>query len=173
MPPELAMIGKTLLNLDEIGRALAPRFDPNAAIRRHAAGITEQQMARDFSLGTLFSTAVDLKNFIQHLPGRVNRILDRVADNNLEIKVDAIDEAHLMEGMQKVANRITLGLVLAALIIGAALLMRVETSFRLFGYPGIAILLFLAAAVGGVALVITILASDISASRRKKRQLTR
>jgi hypothetical protein len=76
-----------------------------------------------------------------------------------------------MEGMQKVANRITLGLVLASLIVGAALLMRVETSFRLFGYPGLAILLFLAAAVGGFCLVVAILASDIRASRKKKRKL--
>jgi ubiquinone biosynthesis protein len=169
LPPELAMIGKTLLNLDEIGLTLAPRFDPNAAIRRHAAEITEQQMARDFSLGALFSTAVDLKTFIQHLPGRVNRILDRLADNEFQVKVDAIDEARLMEGMQKVANRISLGLVLAALIVGAALLMRVETAFTLFGYPGIAILLFLAAAAGGIALVVSILASDIRAKRKPRR----
>jgi predicted unusual protein kinase regulating ubiquinone biosynthesis (AarF/ABC1/UbiB family) len=169
LPPELAMIGKTLLNLDEIGLTLAPGFDPNAAIRRHAAEITEQQMARDFSLGALFSTAVDLKNFVQHLPGRVNRILDRLADNEFQVKVDAIDEARLMEGMQKVANRISLGLVLAALIIGAALLMRVDTPFTLFGYPGLAILLFLAAAAGGVALAISILVSDIRAKRKPRR----
>ena len=85
------MIGKTLLNLDEIGQTLAPRFDPNAAIKRHAGEITEQQMTRDFSLGTLFSTVVDLKNFVQHLPGRVNRILDRLADNDFQVRVDAID----------------------------------------------------------------------------------
>ncbi len=169
LPPELAMIGKTLLNLDEIGLTLAPRFDPNAAIRRHAAEITEQRMARDFSLGALFSTAVDLKNFVQHLPGRVNRILDRLADNEFQVKVDAIDEAQLMEGMQKVANRISLGLILAALIVGAALLMRVETPFTLFGYPGLAILLFLAAAAGGIALAVSILVSDIRAKRRPRR----
>ena len=169
LPAELAMIGKTLLNLDEIGLTLAPRFDPNAAIRRHAAEITEHQMARDLSLGTLFSTAVDLKNFVQHLPGRVNRILDRLADNDFQVKVDAIDEARLMEGMQKVANRISLGVILAALIVGAALLMRVDTPFRLFGYPGLAILLFLAAAAGGVALAVSILVSDIRSKRRPRR----
>jgi ubiquinone biosynthesis protein len=171
LPPELAMIGKTLLNLDEIGHTLAPGFDSNAAVRRHAARITEEQMARDVSPGSLFSAAVELKSFVQRLPGRVNRILDRVAENDLRVRVDAIDEAQLMEGMQKVANRITLGLVLAALIVGAALLMRVETSFRLFGYPGLAILLFLAAAVGGCCLVVAILASDITASRKKRRKL--
>jgi predicted unusual protein kinase regulating ubiquinone biosynthesis (AarF/ABC1/UbiB family) len=171
LPPELAMIGKTLLNLDEIGHTLAPTFDTNAAVRRHAARITEEQMARDVSPGSLFSAAVELKNFVQHLPGRVNRILDRLAANDLRFRVDALDEASLMEGMQKVANRITLGLVLASLIVGAALLMRVETSFHLFGYPGLAILLFLAAAIGGFSLVIVILASDITANRRKRRKL--
>jgi hypothetical protein len=59
-----------------------------------------------------------------------------------------------------VANRITLGLVLAALIVGAALLMRVQTSFTILGYPGIAILLFLAAAGGGFWLTLTILVWD-------------
>jgi len=73
-----------------------------------------------------------------------------------------------MEGMQKVANRIALGVVLAALIVGAALLMDVPTTFQIFGYPGIAMLLFLAAAAGGAALAISILANDIRSSRKAK-----
>jgi predicted unusual protein kinase regulating ubiquinone biosynthesis (AarF/ABC1/UbiB family) len=168
LPPELAMIGKTLLNLDEIGRTLAPDFDPNAAIRRHAADITQSRMVRDLSVGSLFSTAVDLKNFVTQLPGRVNRILDRVADNDLRLRVETIDETRLMEGLQKVANRIATGLVLAALIIGAALLMDVPTSFRIFGYPGLAILLFLVAAAGGFGLVISILLNDVRARGKIK-----
>ena len=167
MPPELAMIGKTLLNLDEIGHALAPHFDPNAAIRRHAADITQEQIGRDVSLGSLFSAAVEAKNFVQQLPSRVNRILDRIAENDVRFKVDTIDEVRLMEGLQKVANRIATGLVLAALIVGAALMMDVPTDYRMFGYPGIAMVLFIAAAAGGAALVVTILVNDIKARRRK------
>jgi len=51
-------------------------------------------------------------------------------------------------------------LIIAALIVGAAMLMRVETSFRIWGYPGLAILLFLAAAGAGVFLLINILFYD-------------
>jgi ubiquinone biosynthesis protein len=167
LPPELAMIGKTLLNLDKIGQTLAPDFDPNAAIRRHAADITEDQVTRDFSFGSFFSSVVELKNFVQHLPGRVNRILDRLADNEFKVKVDAIDESTLMDGMQKVANRVATGLILAALIVGAALMMRVETQFQLFGYPGIAIICFLVAAAGGIALVGTIVLNDIKSRPTK------
>jgi hypothetical protein len=59
-----------------------------------------------------------------------------------------------------VANRITLGLVVAALIVGAAMLMRVETSFRIFGYPGLAMILFILAAAAGFMLAFSILFYD-------------
>ncbi len=50
--------------------------------------------------------------------------------------------------------------MLASLIVGAALLMRVETSFRIMGYPGFAILCFMLAAGGGIAFVLSILFYD-------------
>ncbi|HEX6132876.1 MAG TPA: hypothetical protein VFZ24_02760, partial [Longimicrobiales bacterium] len=109
--------------------------------------------------------ALELNEFIQDLPGRLNRMMDRVADNRIRIKVDAIDETELITGMQKIANRITTGLVLAALIIGAAMLMRVQTAFTILGYPGFAILLFIGAVVGGVFLLYDILSHD----RRSRR----
>ncbi|HWC64571.1 MAG TPA: AarF/ABC1/UbiB kinase family protein, partial [Thermoanaerobaculia bacterium] len=73
---------------------------------------------------------------------------------------DAIDERLLIEGLHKIANRIALGLVLASLIVGAALLMQVPTRFQIFGYPGLAMLLFLAAAAGGIALALSIVFGD-------------
>jgi len=160
LPSELTMLGKTLLNLDQIAEALDPTFNPNASIRRNAAEIMRGRLLKSASPGNMFGGILELKEFMERLPGRVNKILDTVANNQLEVKVDAIDEARLMAGFQKVANRITLGLVLAALIIGAAMLMRVETSFRILGYPGLAIIFFLVAAGGGIALMLSILLKD-------------
>ena len=62
--------------------------------------------------------------------------------------------------------------MLAALILGAALLMSVPTDFRILGYPGLAMLFFLGAAVGGVMLVAQILWSD-RADRAKGRKVPR
>jgi ubiquinone biosynthesis protein len=166
VPPELAMLGKTLLNLDQVGRSLDPKFDPNAAIRRHAAELTQLRMRKAVSPGRLFGTVIEMKDFLENLPGRVNKILDTVASNGLQVKVDAIDEKLLMEGFQKVANRIAVGLILAALIVGAAMLMKVETPFRILGYPGLAMIFFIVAAGMGIALVIDILLHDLRANRR-------
>ena len=160
VPAELTMLGKTLLNLDQVGRTIAPEFDPNASIRRNAAQIMQQRLLKSLSPGNLFSGVLELKDLVQRLPARLNKIIDAIANNEMKISVDAIDEKTLVLGFQKVANRITVGLIIAALIVGAAMMMRVETTFRIWGYPGLAILLFLAAAGAGVFLLINILFYD-------------
>jgi predicted unusual protein kinase regulating ubiquinone biosynthesis (AarF/ABC1/UbiB family) len=170
VPPELTLLGKTLLNLDVVGRTLDPHFDPNAAIRRYAAEITRQRMLKALSPGHFLETALELKDFVQRLPGRVNKIMDLAASNSLQVGIDAIDEKVLIEGFQKIANRITLGLILAALIVGAAMLMRVDTSFRILGYPGLAMLCFLAAAGGGLTLVWNIVRSDVHREEKPRKR---
>src|SRR6185436_4713630 len=95
VPSELMMLGKTLLNLDQVGRALDPTFDPNASIRRNAADLTRHRLRKTLSPGNLLSAAMEVKEFAERLPGRINKILDTVASNGLEVKVDAIDEKAL------------------------------------------------------------------------------
>jgi hypothetical protein len=46
------------------------------------------------------------------------------------------------------------------------MLMRVETSFRIFGYPGFAMIFFLLAAIAGVGLAITIIMADVNARKK-------
>jgi hypothetical protein len=115
------------------------------------------------------TSLIDVKDFIEKFPGRANKILDAVGNNELSIKVDAIDERIVLEGLQKVANRITLGLVIAAMIVGAAMLMKVETSFKILGYPGFAMLFFLIAAAGGIWLGLVIIWSDKHAKDDSKK----
>lgn len=108
---------------------------------------------------------MESRSFIGKLPGRVNRILDLVANNDLKVRTDVVDEALLMEGVQKVANRITTGLVIAAFIVGAALLAGVPTKWTLFGYPALAVCFFFAGAVGGIGLLVESLWKDVKAER--------
>lgn len=166
LPPEMTLVGKALLNLDQVGHTLAPDFDPNESIRRNAALLTQQKLRASFTWGNFFGSLLEAKETVEQLPARVNTILDRVANNEVEIKIDAIDERTLIDGMQKIANRITTGLILAALIVGAAMLMDVPTSFRILGYPGLAMLLFIMAAGGGAGLVVSILLHDRKARKK-------
>jgi ubiquinone biosynthesis protein len=163
-------IGEPGPDVDEAGLrhdTLSPDVDVNRALGEEAASLMQQRMQQGMSASNIFTAALETKEFLEQLPRRVNKVLDAVADNDLKLNIEVLDEGAVIDGLQKVANRITLGLLLAALIVGAAMLMRVETSFRLFGYPGLAMLFFLAAAGGGVWLGYSILTGDKPARRKR------
>lgn len=166
MPSDLSMLGKALLNLDEVGRTLAPDFDVQGAIRRHAGELMQERMRGSFSPSNMLSAALEMKQFVEALPSRVNRLLDAATNNELKLKMEVIDEGAIIDGFQKIANRVTLGLIVAALIVGAAMLMQIETDFRILGYPGLAMIFFLIAVGGGMWLAYSILSSDRPARRQ-------
>lgn len=160
VPTELTLLGKTLLQLDEIGKVLDPDFDPNASIRRNVAMLLNQRMWKAMTPGNIAASILDIKDFVGALPNRLSRILDAVANAEMEVKIKAVDAPLLMVGLHKIANRITSGLILAALIIGASLLMNVKTTFTIFGYPGLPIIFFMSAAAGAFHLLVTIFLHD-------------
>jgi predicted unusual protein kinase regulating ubiquinone biosynthesis (AarF/ABC1/UbiB family) len=168
VPTELTLLGKTLLQMDELGKILAPNFDPYAAIRRNAGEIMARRVKMQFSQAGVLTSLLEMKEFITGLPTRVNRLLDGVTNAEFEVKIRSMDAKTVVEGFQKVANRITAGIILASLILGAALLMRIQTSFQLMGYPGLAILCFLAAAAGGLWLLFNIFFQDEKIKKNKK-----
>jgi ubiquinone biosynthesis protein len=160
IPQQLTMLGKTLLNLDEVGRTLDPGFQPNLAIQRHAADLMRRRTLKSASPANLLNSLLETNEFVQRLPGRLNRMFDAVTEKELEVKVRVANDDLLLAGLQKIANRIATGAVLAALIIGASMLMQVDTAFRLLGYPGFAIILFLGAAIGGIILIVDVAMTD-------------
>ena len=167
LPSEFTLIAKALLNLDRSVFTLDPNFEPTAVIRQRATEILQRNIMDSITPANLVTSVVEIKEFAEKLPSRINKILDTVGNNELRFNVDAIDEKMIVEGFQKIANRITLGLILAALIVGAALLVRVDTPFRILGYPGLPMIFFLVAAIAGIGLAISIVSTDVKARRKR------
>jgi len=168
-PPELALLGKALLHLDDVARTLDPNLDLNRMVRHHSQSILRRHMLKRLSPESIATSALEVYELFQQMPPRLNAFLDTLATNKLELKVDAFDESRLMDNLQKIANRIATGLVLAALIMGAALMMQVRTRFTLFGYPGLAMVLFLLAVVCAFVLLLSIWLNDDWRVWRNKR----
>ena len=163
------LLGKTMLQLDEVGRLLDPSFDPYASIRSNVTELIKRRLFNDLTKGNVYSSLLEMKEFTTALPSRLNRIMDAVTNSELEVKVTATDAETVLVGMQEIANRVTMGIVLAGLLIGASLLMRVSTNFQFWGFPGLAILCFIAAVMGACWLAISIFVHDYK-NRRKFRR---
>jgi ubiquinone biosynthesis protein len=166
-PPEMAMIGKALLNLDRTTHHLDPSFAPAEAIRHNVREILRSGLTT--SPGDLVAGALDVKELTSQFPQRANRILDSLADGEFRLRVDAIDEERLHTVLQRLATRVTLGMVIAATILGASLLMQVPTDHHILGYPAIAMILFAIAILGGAALATWVVVTDRKVARTELR----
>jgi predicted unusual protein kinase regulating ubiquinone biosynthesis (AarF/ABC1/UbiB family) len=163
-PPEMSMVGKALLNLDMVARILDPDVAPVDIVQDRALELVRGGMTP--SLSGVVNAALEAREFAEQLPGRVNRAMDALASGRFELRVDAFDEAAFLRGLHRMANRVAIGVVLAALIIGAALLSRIRTDVTIAGYPAIAFVLFMIAALGGIWLCLTIAVSDRKLRRK-------
>ena len=84
VPAELTMLGKTLLNLDLVGRTLCPTFDPNSSIRRNAAEMMHERTMKSLSPSNLLTGLLEAKEFIERLPARLNDLLDLLSQQQTQ-----------------------------------------------------------------------------------------
>ena len=156
LPAELTLLAKALFNLDGVTRALDPLFSPMEAIREYANQLTAQRAKKDFSPRRLLQMASQGTEFLSTLPHRLDVITQRLATGDFETRVEVPQMQSLLGGLQKVANRIFSGLVIAALIVASAMLIDVRRTLGTIG--------FVIAAVIGVYMLVTIFLTD----RRKE-----
>tara|TARA_Y100000589_G_scaffold330545_1_gene380534 strand:+ start:1447 stop:3108 length:1662 start_codon:yes stop_codon:yes gene_type:complete len=149
LPPIMTTIGKTLLNLDELARTIAPTFNPSDTVRRYSSKILTKHFRRSFSRMRLYDAAIEISRLVEEAPRRMNKLLDTIVRQDLGLKIDAIDEEKLISGFEKIANRITFGLIVAALYLSGAMTLNVEHAGPRFGdVPLLSILLFMGAFLG-------------------------
>ncbi|GGD54172.1 ABC1 kinase family protein [Pseudoxanthomonas indica] len=168
-PPELSLLGKTLLNLDAVSRCLAPSLDVKDVVERHLQHVMRARLRQSLSSPNLASELIEIQTLLREGPRKLSDALSLVAENKLQMRVTGLEESRLMENLQKIANRISAGLVTAALIVASSLMMRVETRSTLWGYPTVALLLFLVGAGLGVCIVVSALRGDRAARSREER----
>jgi ubiquinone biosynthesis protein len=124
LPAELTLLAKALFNLDAVTRALDPSFNPSSTMRDYAANIANERARRDLSPRRLFQMATDTSDLVNALPRRLDTITERMARNDFAVRVDTPQLGDLLKGMEKIANRIFTGLVLAGLLIAASSLLQ-------------------------------------------------
>ena len=166
-PPELSLLGKTLLNLERVADALAPDVDVREVVEGHLDGVMRGRLRKALSPSSIATELMEVQGLLRDAPRKVSDLLSLLADNRFKVQVVGLDK--LMESLQKIANRIAAGVITASLIIGAALMMRIDTGPHLFGYPAIALVLFLIGAGLGITIVVNSLRSDRKAKPKEER----
>ena len=152
LPSELTLLAKAMVNLDAVTRAIDPTFSPIQTIRDYGKQLAAERARRDISPRRLAELAIQGSELAMALPHRIDLITSRLASNAFQTTVEVPQLTSLIEAMQKVANRVFSGLVLAGVLVASAMVL---PNRRILGTAG-----FLLAGIIGVWMVLAIVWSD-------------
>ena len=159
MPRELLLLDKCILELEGLGRLLHP--DVNVLVESQQ--FAQQLIAKRFGPAAMAKGAVDTvkeyQTFVHTFPSQMGQILKKMMSDKFTIDFVHKGLEELMGEMDRSSNRLTFGVIVAALIIGSSLVMAFGGGPKLYGYPFMGILGFIAAGVLGLWLAFLILRS--------------
>jgi len=161
-PAELALLAKTMLHLDSVTKRLDPDFDPQTVIRHYAERLMTQKLTQKFDPRNFYPALLDLNQLMLDMPHRAREMIDLIPAGRLAFGVKLLQAEEFLSGVHKIANRITVGVVIAALLIASALMMLTAHGEKL------AVIGFIAAGVAAVYLIVSTFIQDKHDKERAK-----
>jgi ubiquinone biosynthesis protein len=152
LPAELTLLAKTLFNLDVVTKAIDATYSPIPTIREFGNQLIAERARRDLNPRRLYQLATEGSDLLMALPHRMDLITSRLASNDFEAKLRVPQVSQIIEALQKVANRVFSGLVLAGLLVASAMLLPYGRTLGMAGF-------ILAGAIG-LWMVLSILWTD-------------
>lgn len=153
---DYALMSKAVVSIEEVGRSLDPAFD----LRPHAETVLKELARERSSPRLLLRRSSDMIRTalvgLQDLPFELRRLMRRLEHDNLAINLHHRGLEEHDQAVKVAANRIALGVIIGALIIGSSLIVTTGAEPHLFGYPVLGIVGFVLSAVLGLYVVVDI-----------------
>ena len=123
LPPDLALMIKAFLTLEGMGRQLDPDFDMAGAARPFLQRVVLQRYSPRTLLKRGRRTALDAMELVGDLPRELRRLLRTARRGRLHMQVEVTSLKAFGEQVDRAANRLTMGVITAALVVGSSIVM--------------------------------------------------
>ncbi|MGB3789550.1 MAG: AarF/UbiB family protein [Phormidesmis sp.] len=155
-PANIGLFTKSLANLEGVARQFDPSINLMGEIKPLMVDLFQQQLLGADPLQLFLRTGLEFRNLSMSAPRQLGFLLDRLSDETLQWNVQIQGLSSMQRSLEKAANRRAFSTVVAALIIGAAI---VSTNQQTEQLQWLSVLLFASASFLGLWLLGSILRS--------------
>jgi len=157
IPPDLFLMIKALGTVEGVGRMLDPDFDMIAQSTPFIARVKLERYKPERIAEGVFDLSAKLLRFLRQFPKELLDISQIIRQQKLKLQIEHRGFETMLATHDRISNRISFSILIAALIIGSALIVISETPPLIYGISLIGIILFFAAAIMGIWLLVAIL----------------
>ncbi|GAB4312966.1 MAG: AarF/ABC1/UbiB kinase family protein [Methanobacteriaceae archaeon] len=162
LPKDFILLGRVLSMAEDLGRKLEPNFNgiefAEPLIHKLFKKKLNPLRMLDYQTQYLF----ELEHIVKDLPQTINQTLLRAKKGKIKMDMEISNLDRFADKMEKIVDRISIALIIAALIIGSSLILQTNKGMPMpvIGFSTIGLVVFLVATIMAIILIISILRKD-------------
>ena len=157
LPADLSMVVKALITVEGSARMLFPELDVMSEAEPHVRDLAASQNSTHHIRERLYNNLSSMWALQRHLPKSLSSIIKQIESGSLAIQFKHKNLDTFQKVLESSFNRLTLGIVLGAMIIGSSMIITTGVKPLLFGFPALGMIGYLISAVIGLWLIIIII----------------
>jgi ubiquinone biosynthesis protein len=144
---------KALITIEGVGKILDPDFNAAETIKPFIMRFYKENFSMSAFLSRASELPKEVSDFLMQFPQDIKFIVEKMKSGKLKIEFQHMGLEEMEETMEKSANRLSISVIIAAILIGSALLLLAKTPPMLFGIPVLGIIGFVTAVAMGIVLI--------------------
>jgi ubiquinone biosynthesis protein len=157
---EYTLMAKAVLSIEEVGRSLDPDFDLREHTKPVLLELYRSEAGPKSVVRRLRAMLRDTAEGLRDLPLELRRLVRRLEHDDFTINFQHRGLEHLDQSLRSASNRLTLGVIIGALIIGSSMIVTTGIRPLLFGYPALGIVGYIISALLGLYVIWGIIRKD-------------
>lgn len=154
---DFALLGRALLSLEGMGKELFPDFNIVEEARPLLTELVKERWSLKHISESWQSQAGDLYDLLRDFPARLKAFFWKVDRGDLTLTFRHTGLSTLNNTLERISNRVTFGIIIAALIVGSSMIITTGVKPLLFGFPVLGVIGYLVSGLLGLGLIVTIL----------------
>ena len=159
LPPDLTLLMKTALTVEGLATQLDPQMSIVDVARPFADKIRQQRLSMRALWREMSHELMDTRRLLRGLPGRLEGLLQRLETGDMTLRLEMNRLGAYIAQLGVIINRLTAGIVVAAMFVFSALALRIPGGPLWLGLPALAVIGLALSTVLGLWLFIAILRS--------------
>ncbi len=157
VPSDFATMIKSLITLEGAARNIDPDLNVIEEAEPYVERIARERYRPDRMLGNMAANLSGLFTSRGGLSRRLGKILSKLELGEMRVRFEHENLQDLQETLENTSNKLTFGIIIAALIIGSSMIITTGVRPYLFGYPAFGIAGYIVSAVLGLWVVVNMI----------------
>ncbi len=149
MPREFVLLARGIGMVEETGKKLDPNFNAVKVFKPIMKKVIRKKLTPLNFLDYVKKNVIEMEHILKSVPLTITKTLYKLEEGEIRIKVEH-------EGLERITNKLSVALILSALLIGSSMIMTTNNGIYLIKFPYLGVVGFLISAFLAIFLVVSI-----------------